>query len=102
MSSFTWKRMTSSWFVQRAHKLKLTLKGGQVRHLWVDAQTFLEVKIEGAPRPMDDKMRCIEIYYRDYKSVNGLMVPGVLETTVEGQAIAQGDHRERCGEPQAG
>jgi hypothetical protein len=26
----------------------------------------------------------VEIYYRDYKSVNGLMVPYVLETTVQG------------------
>ena len=56
---------------------------GQVRPLWVDAQTFLEVKIEGAPRRIAGKMRPVEIYYRDYKSVNGLMVPYVLETTVQ-------------------
>ncbi len=37
---------------QDAYKLKLTMKGAQVRHLWVDAQTFLEVKIEGVPRRM--------------------------------------------------
>src|SRR6267143_2615087 len=67
-----------------AYKLKLTMNGGQVRHLWVDAQTFLEVKIEGQPRRMDGKMRPVEIYYRDYKSVNGLMVPYVLETSVQG------------------
>ena len=66
------------------YKLKLTMNGGQVRHLWVDAQTFLEVKIEGQPRRMDGKMRPVEIYYRDYKSVNGLMVPYVLETSVQG------------------
>src|SRR6266851_2797544 len=29
------------------------------------------------------KMRPVEIYYRDYKSVNGLMVPYVLKTTVQ-------------------
>jgi outer membrane lipoprotein-sorting protein len=67
-----------------AYKLKLTMKGGHVRHLWVDTQSFLEVKIEGTPRRMDGKMRPVEIYYRDYKNVNGLMVPYVLETTVEG------------------
>jgi Outer membrane lipoprotein-sorting protein len=67
-----------------AYKLKLTMKGGQVRHIWVDTQTFLEVKIEGAPRRMDGKMRTVEVYYRDYKNVNGLMVPYVLETTVQG------------------
>ena len=34
-------------------------------------------------------------------SLNGKMVPYVLETTVEGLAIAQGEHRERGSEPQA-
>jgi len=67
-----------------AYKLKLAMKDGQVRHLWVDTQTFLDVKIEGIPRRMDGKMRPVEIYYRDYKTVNGLMVPYVLETTVQG------------------
>jgi outer membrane lipoprotein-sorting protein len=69
---------------QDAYKLKLNMKGGQVRQLWVDTQTFLEVKIEGVPRRMDGKMHPVEIYYRDYKSVNGLVVPYVLETTVQG------------------
>jgi len=67
-----------------AYKLKLTMKGGQVRHIWVDAQTFLEVKIEGVPHRMDGKMRPVEIYYRDYRSVNGLIVPYVVETAVQG------------------
>jgi outer membrane lipoprotein-sorting protein len=69
---------------QDAYKLKLTMKGGQVRRLWIDTQTFLEVKIEGVPRRMDGKIRPVEIYYRDYKAVNGLMVPYVLETKVQG------------------
>ena len=67
-----------------AYRLKLTMKGDHVRHIWVDAQTSLEVKIEGVPRRMDGKMRPVEIYYRDYKSVDGLMVPYVLETRVQG------------------
>jgi outer membrane lipoprotein-sorting protein len=69
---------------REAYKLKLTMKDGQVRRLWVDTQTFLEVKIEGVPRRMDGKMHPVEIYLRDYRSVSGLMVPYVLETTVEG------------------
>ena len=67
-----------------AYKLKLTMKSGRVRHLWVDAETFLDVKSEGTPRRMDGKMRPVEIYYRDYRSVNGLVVPYVLETAVQG------------------
>lgn len=67
-----------------AYKLKLALKGRQVRHLWIDAETFLDVKIEGTPRRMDGRMRQVEIYYRDYKTVNGLTIPYMLETTVQG------------------
>jgi outer membrane lipoprotein-sorting protein len=66
-----------------AYNLKLTLKNAQVRHLWVDAQSFLEVKIEGIPRRLDGKMHKVEIYYRDYRSIGGLMIPFVLETVVE-------------------
>lgn len=67
-----------------AYKLKLTMKGGQVQHIWIDAQTFLDVKVEGTPRRMDGKMRPVWIYLRDYKNVNGLMIPYVMETEVQG------------------
>ncbi len=67
-----------------AYKLKLTFKGGQVKHLWIDAQTFLDAKIEGAPRRLDGRMRGVEIYFRDYRSVNGLQIPYVLESVVQG------------------
>jgi hypothetical protein len=67
-----------------AYKLKVTLKGGQVQHIWLDAENFLEVKLEGTPRRMDNKMRPVAIYLRDYKSVSGLKVPYVIETAVEG------------------
>jgi len=67
-----------------AYKLKLTLKKGAERNVWIDAKTFLEAKIDGDPRKMDGKLRKVAIFYRDFKSENGLMVPHVLETVVEG------------------
>jgi hypothetical protein len=67
-----------------AFNLKLTLKSGQVQHIWVDAQTFLDVKIEGTPRHLDGKFHPVATYFRDYRSVNGLMIPYVNETVVEG------------------
>jgi hypothetical protein len=65
------------------YRLQLTLGNGQVRHVWIDAQTFLELKIEGAPRRMDGRMRMVTTYMREYKSEGGLMIPHVLETAVE-------------------
>jgi hypothetical protein len=67
-----------------AYKLKLTLKNGDVQHIWIDAQSFLDVKVEGIQRRMDSKMRSVWIYQRDFRSVQGVKVPYVLETVVEG------------------
>ena len=64
------------------YNLKLTLKNGRALHIWIDAQTFLETKIEGQPRRLDGKMHAVEVYYRDYRAVNGLQIPFVLETKV--------------------
>ena len=64
------------------YKLKLTLNNGQSIHVWIDAQSFLETKIEGQPRRLDGVYRPVEVYYRDYRPVNGLQIPYLLETKV--------------------
>jgi len=64
------------------YKLKLTMKNGQAIDVWVDAQTFLEAKIEGQPRRLDGVDHPVEVYYRDYRPVSGLQIPFVLETQV--------------------
>lgn len=67
-----------------AYKLKLTEKSGQVKHVWIDAKSFLDVKVEGIPRRMDGKERTVWVTQTDFHSVHGLMVPYLLETAVEG------------------
>jgi hypothetical protein len=67
-----------------AYKLRLTLKDGTVQHIWIDAQSFLDVKVEGAPRRMDGRMHNVWVLQRDFRPVQGLMVPFSLETAVEG------------------
>ena len=67
-----------------AYKLKLTLKDGTVQHVWIDTQSFLDVKVEGTPRRMDGRMRMVWVYQRDFRPVQGVMVPFVQETAVEG------------------
>lgn len=65
-----------------AYKLRLTNTDGKSIHVWIDAQTFLETKIEGQPKRLDGKLHPVEIYYRDYRQVSGLQIPFVLETRV--------------------
>ncbi len=67
-----------------AYKLKLTRKAGEVRHVWIDAKTFLDVKIEGTPHRMDGRMRTVWVYQRDFRTVEGVKVPFELETAVDG------------------
>jgi hypothetical protein len=69
---------------QDAYKLKLTLKNGNVQHVWIDAKSFLDVKVEGLPRRMDGKMRAVWINQRDFRSVHEVMVPYLYETANEG------------------
>ena len=69
-----------------AYRLKLTEKSGGVRDIWIDAKTFLDVKVSGTPRRMDGKIRTVWVTQRDFRSVNGIKVPFVLETAVDGYA----------------
>jgi hypothetical protein len=67
-----------------AYKLLLTFKNGAQRNLWVDASTFLELKIDGEPRKLDGKVHKVAIFYRTFGTENGLTTPRQLETVVEG------------------
>jgi hypothetical protein len=64
------------------YEIKMTMRSGQALHVWIDAQTFLETKIEGQPRRMDGTDHPVEVYFRDYREVSGLQIPFVLETRV--------------------
>ena len=67
---------------RNTYKVRLTTKDGNSRLVWIDTQNFLETKIEGQPRRLDGTNHPVEVYYRDYRQVSGLMIPFVLETHV--------------------
>ncbi len=67
---------------RETYKLKLTLKDGDTFHVWIDTKTFLETKMEGQPRRLDGTDHPVELYYRDYRPVDGLLIPFVIETKV--------------------
>ena len=69
---------------QPAYKLKVTQKNGDVKHVWIDAKTFLDVKMDGFARHMDGKMHNVYVYQRDFRKVEGVMIPFVMETAVDG------------------
>lgn len=75
---------------KNAYKLRLKKSNGDQRLVWIDATTFLEAKIEGDPRKMDNKVRKVYVGYADYRAEGGLMVPHMLETSVDG---VKGSHK---------
>ena len=72
-----------------AYKLRLTSKTGAQRTIWIDAKTFLERKLEGEPKKIDGKLRTASVYFRDFKTENGLTTPRVLETVYEGTKVSR-------------
>lgn len=68
---------------RKTYRLKLVLNDGQVRHLWVDAETFLDAKIDGS-RVIAGEVWPVETYFSSYKKVHGLSIPHVLDTAVAG------------------
>jgi outer membrane lipoprotein-sorting protein len=67
-----------------AYKLRLTQSTGATRTVWVDAGSFLEVKMDGEPRKLDGRPHKVSVLFRDYKAVSGLQIPHTLETVVDG------------------
>jgi hypothetical protein len=68
---------------QGTYRLKVTTKQGHEQHIWIDGRTFLEAKMEGNPRHFDGRMRKVATYLRDYRRVEGVMMPFAAETRIE-------------------
>jgi hypothetical protein len=68
---------------KNAYRLKVTMQDGQVRHVWVDAKTFLDVQIDET-RKLGGKPRAVITALNSYKEVNGLKIPFEMVTHVDG------------------
>jgi outer membrane lipoprotein-sorting protein len=71
-----------------AFKLKVTLKDGQVRYDYIGASSFLELKWQGIVRRNGEEFEA-ESYFRDYKNVEGLMIPFEIDTEIPGNPVHQ-------------
>ena len=68
---------------RKAYHLILHTASGETQHVWVDAETFLEVRYDRpAPAAADGTSRTVSVVYRDYKTTDGLQMPTVIETGV--------------------
>ena len=71
-----------------AYKLKLTLKNGDVQTVYLDADSFLEIK-EETKRTVRGTEQVMEASIGDYKEVNGIVLPFAIESGVKGSTDKQ-------------
>jgi hypothetical protein len=71
-----------------AYKLKLTLKNGDVRYMFLDADSFLELKTE-AKRTIRGSEMETESMSSDYKEVGGLVMPHTITNGAKGSPQKQ-------------
>lgn len=66
-------------------KLKLTLKSGKESTLFIDAETFIELKTVSINKTSDGQEMTIENVMGDYKPVAGVMMAHSISITMNGQ-----------------
>ena len=70
------------------YKLKLTLKNGDVRNIYLDAENYLELKVTMKRKTPGGEIE-VDQYVGNYKPVNGFLFPFSLETKIKGQTANQ-------------
>lgn len=65
------------------YKLKVSLPSGDIRWIYLDTETALEVKVEALREVGKRKLR-VETFYHDWKDMEGLLIAGRQETQTEG------------------
>lgn len=71
-----------------AHKLKVTLANGDIRHYYLDADYFLPIKSAGSAT-IQGQEQMFETTYGDYKEVGGLMLAHSIESRAAGAPAGQ-------------
>jgi outer membrane lipoprotein-sorting protein len=71
-----------------AFKIKLTLKNGEVRYVYIDADSHLELKTDAKRTVRGSEME-IESFLSDYKEVGGLIVPHTITQGQKGRPEKQ-------------
>jgi hypothetical protein len=69
---------------RKAYRLEVQLLARERDSLWIDAQTFLDIRCDrvvDGPGPAGLPRKVVSLLYRDYKTFDGLKMPSVIETS---------------------
>jgi hypothetical protein len=63
----------------KAYRLHVRLASGERHDVWIDAQTFLDLKYDRTSYSASGVAGTVSVFYRDYKTIEGLHIPTTLE-----------------------
>jgi hypothetical protein len=64
---------------RKTYRLHVTAPAGELHDVWVDAKTFLDVRYDRTSYRANGDPGIVSIVYRDYKTIEGLQIPSILE-----------------------
>ena len=65
---------------RKAYRLRVGLPSGATHHVWIDAHTYLDVKSDREAHNAFGMKGTVWMRYRDYRTVNGLQIPFLIES----------------------
>jgi outer membrane lipoprotein-sorting protein len=66
----------------RAYRLSARLASGETQKVWIDAQTFLDLRYDRTSYSPAGVPGNVSVFYRDYRTIDGLKFPFTLEVGV--------------------
>jgi len=64
----------------KAYRLNVKFPSGVSNRVWVDAQTFLEVKYDRQSHSASGQSGTVSVFYRNYGTIEGLQMPLMIES----------------------
>lgn len=64
---------------RKAYRLKVRFPSGASRNIWIDAQSFLDVKYDREFRNGPGQSGTMSVFYRNYQKIGDLQIPLVIE-----------------------
>ncbi len=69
---------------RKAYRLSAKLPSGATQRVWIDAESFLEVKYDRPTRDAAGRPTTLPVYLRNYQTYEGLQIPFTIETGAPG------------------
>lgn len=64
----------------KAYRLNIKLNSGNIHHVWIDPQTFLDIKYDRESRNSFGQSITASVFYHDYQTIEGLQIPLTIES----------------------